>query len=119
MMMSSMDSMPDSPPAAVNVQMGTSLVNNTTIASSTSANTTMPNTATLMVLNSTSANTQAVNGNIIMSSAPGSNQQTVTVRATGSGSMPGAKTIVVMPVSNALGSGDSQAAKRLKVEYAN
>lgn len=73
------------------------------------------NTTTLMVLSST-GNTN-VNGNVIVTAAPGSNPTTVTVRAANAGSaLPGTKTIVVMPVSNAVGSGDAQNAKRLKVE---
>lgn len=73
------------------------------------------NTTTLMVLSST-GNTN-VNGNVIVTAAPGSNSTTVTVRAANTGSaIPGTKTIVVMPVSNAVGSGDAQNAKRLKVE---
>lgn len=70
-------------------------------------------TATLMVLSST-GNTN-VNGNVIVTAAPGSNPTTVTVRSAGN-ALPGTKTIVVMPVSNAVGSGDAQNAKRLKVE---
>lgn len=67
-------------------------------------------TTTLMVLSS-NAGTHTVNGNLISTS---SNPTTVTVRAaTASSAVPGAKTIVVMPVSNSVGSGD---AKRLKVE---
>lgn len=74
-----------------------------------------PNTTTLMVLSST-GNTN-VNGNVIVTAAPGSNPATVTVRAANAGTaLPGTKTIVVMPVSNAVGSGDAQNAKRLKVE---
>lgn len=73
------------------------------------------NTTTLMVLSST-GNTN-VNGNVIVTAAPGSNPTTVTVRAANAGSaLQGTKTIVVMPVSNAVGSGDAQNAKRLKVE---
>lgn len=77
--------------------------------------TSQSNTTTLMVLSST-GNTN-VNGNVIVTAAPGSNPTTVTVRAANAGSaLPGTKTIVVMPVSNAVGSGDAQNAKRLKVE---
>lgn len=75
-----------------------------------------PNTTTLMVL-SNSGTTGNVNGNVIVTAAPGSNPTTVTVRAASTGNtIPGTKTIVVMPVSNAVGSGDAQSAKRLKVE---
>ncbi|XP_063408987.1 DNA-binding protein RFX2-like isoform X1 [Mytilus trossulus] len=69
-------------------------------------------TTTLMVLTSNSGS-HNVNGNVISTA---SNPTTVTVRAaTAQNSVPGAKTIVVMPVSNAVGSGDASA-KRLKVE---
>ena len=69
-------------------------------------------TTTLMVLSSNSGS-HNVNGNVISTT---SNPTTVTVRAaTAQSSVPGAKTIVVMPVSNNVGAGDSSA-KRLKVE---
>ncbi|KAJ8315895.1 hypothetical protein KUTeg_006553 [Tegillarca granosa] len=75
------------------------------------------NTTTLMVISSNagSVNPQNVNGNINVVTTATSNPTTVAVRANTT-TIPGAKTIVVMPVSNAIGSGDAQSAKRLKVE---
>ncbi|XP_060081474.1 DNA-binding protein RFX2-like isoform X1 [Ylistrum balloti] len=91
----------------------TALMNKSTLETSSSANTT-----TLMVLNSGNTPGQGVNGNIIVTAAPGTNPSTVTVRTAAGTPIQGAKTIVVMPVSNSLGSGDShsQNVKRLKVE---
>jgi len=71
---------------------------------------------TLMVLTTSSLATANHNGalNIVSS---GSNPGTLAVKtATSAGGLGGAKTIVVMPVSNSFASGDGATAKRFKIE---
>ena len=95
--------------STLNATGGTSILNKPDNTQSTPT--------TLMVLSNPASTSNAVNGSLIVTSAPGSNASTVTVRAANSNTpIQGAKTIVVMPVSSAIGSGDAQNAKRLKVE---
>ena len=71
---------------------------------------------TLMVLTTSSVASANQNGAVgVMSS--GSNSGTLAVKtAASSGNLGGAKTIVVMPVSNNFSGGDGSAAKRFKIE---
>lgn len=89
----------------------TSLINRTTaenIGASSGA-------TTLMVLTTSAAATANHNGAVGMVSA--SNTGTLAVKtATTTGAMGGAKTIVVMPVSNNFAAGDGTTAKRFKIE---
>ncbi|KAK3090908.1 hypothetical protein FSP39_015635 [Pinctada imbricata] len=94
------------PPTSVNATSGTSILNKVDSAQSSAT--------TLMVLSNSGTTSNAVNGSLIVTSAPGTNASTVTVRAANT-PIQGAKTIVVMPVSSSIGSGDGQN-KRLKVE---
>ncbi|XP_053394041.1 DNA-binding protein RFX2-like isoform X4 [Mercenaria mercenaria] len=89
----------------------TSLINRTTAENlgATSGAT------TLMVLTTSSAGTANHNGSVGMVSS--GNTGTLAVKtATTTGAMGGAKTIVVMPVSNNFAAGDGATAKRFKIE---
>lgn len=71
---------------------------------------------TLMVLTTSSAATANHNGTIGMVSAGNTGTPRTVKSATVTGSMGGAKTIVVMPVSNNFAAGDGATAKRFKIE---
>lgn len=89
----------------------------TTLLARTTADNIGANTGpTLMVLTTSSVATTNQNGALNIASS-GSNPGTLAVKtATSSGGIGGAKTIVVMPVSNNFGSGDGATAKRFKIE---
>ncbi|XP_052774823.1 DNA-binding protein RFX2-like isoform X3 [Mya arenaria] len=71
---------------------------------------------TLMVLTTSSVSTANHNGGLNIAMA-GGNPGTLSVKtATSTGGVGGAKTIVVMPVSNSFASGDGATAKRFKIE---
>lgn len=89
----------------------TSLISRTT-ADNIGANS---GATTLMVLTTTTAGTANHNGAVGLVSS--GNTGTLAVKtATTTGAMGGAKTIVVMPVSNNFAAGDGTTAKRFKIE---
>lgn len=89
----------------------TSLINRTTAENIIGTS----GATTLMVLTTSTAGTANHNGSVGMVSS--GNTGTLAVKtATTTGAMGGAKTIVVMPVSNNFAAGDGATAKRFKIE---
>lgn len=72
---------------------------------------------TFMVLTTSAVASANQNGTIgVVSGAGSSAPGTLAVKTAASGGIGGAKTIVVMPVSNSYAAGDGQNAKRFKIE---
>lgn len=109
--------------AAVSKTQGVAVVNKnpagaTSLISKSADTFTGAGGTTLMVLTTSAVASANQNGTIgVMSSSGTSAPGTLAVKtATSGGGIGGAKTIVVMPVSNSFAAGDGQNAKRFKVE---
>ena len=106
--------------AAVTKTQGVAVVNRTpsgaTSLISKSADTIQGAGGTTLMVLTTSAVASAANQNGTIGVMSGSAPGTLAVKTAASGGVGGAKTIVVMPVSNSFASGDGQHAKRFKIE---